>query len=159
MLNSLLLYSNSMNIFLKEIRNFSRDNWWLYIIFFICISLIWYTNTGNIFEISVVFFLHFLWDIFMMMMGEYYANWEKRKGSISQILSVIVFTFIWIYAFIFNGKIILFYCWEYLFQLYRWLCGRPTYATKPPQIQLSPKSKIKCIICQEQRISRPQNKL
>lgn len=105
MQNLLELYSNNMNIFIKEIRNFSRDNWWLYIIFFICISLIWYTNTGNIFEISVVFFLHFLWDIFMMMMGEYYANWEKRKGSISQILSVIVFTFIGIYAFIFNGKI------------------------------------------------------
>ena len=61
--------------------------------------------------------------------------------------------------FIFNGKILLFYCWEYLFQLYRWLCGRPAFATKPPQIQLSHKSKIKRIICQEQRISRPQNKL
>lgn len=91
--------------FLKEIKIFSQDNWWIYIIFIICISIIWYTNTGNIFEISIVFLLHFLWDICMMMMWNYYSNNEKKKWSISQILSFVIFTTIWIYAFIFNGKI------------------------------------------------------
>lgn len=94
-----------MNILLKEVKNFSQDNWWIYIIFVICISLIWYTNTGNIFEITIVFFLHFLADICMMMMWSYYANGDKKNWSISQILSFVIFTIIWIYAFIFNGKI------------------------------------------------------
>ncbi len=95
----------SKNLLLQEIKVFSRENWWIYIIFFICISIIYYTNTGNIFEITIVFFLHFLWDIFMMMMWDYYTKNEKKKGWMYQIFSMIVFSIISIYALIFNEKL------------------------------------------------------
>lgn len=94
-----------MNILWQEIKNFSRENWWVYLIFFICIWFIYKTGTGNVLEISIVFFFHFMGDIFMMMMGEYYKLWDKRKWSISQGLSVIMFTIIGIYAYFYNGKI------------------------------------------------------
>lgn len=94
-----------MILLLNEIKKFSRDNWWIYIIFLICISIIYYTNTWNIFEITIIFFLHFLWDIFMMMMWDYYAQNEKKKWWIYQIFSMLVFTIISIYAFIFNWKL------------------------------------------------------
>lgn len=94
-----------MNLLLQEIKKFSRENRWIYIIFLISVSIIWYTNTGNIFEISVIFFLHFLWDIFMMMMWDYYAKNEKKKWWIYQIFSMIVFSIISIYALIFNWKL------------------------------------------------------
>lgn len=111
-----------MNILLQEIKNFSRENWWVYLIFFICIWFIYKTGTGNVLEISIVFFFHFLWDIFMMMMGEYYKLWDKKKWSISQWLSVIMFTLIGIYAFIYNGKI------NYLVsQIMFWFSGLKVY--------------------------------
>lgn len=99
------LLDMTMNKILQEIKKFSLENWWIYIIFIICIFIIWYTNTGNIFEISIIFFLHFLWDIFMMMMWDYYAQNNKKQWGIYQILSMSVFTLIAVYAFIFNGKI------------------------------------------------------
>ncbi|MDD5769947.1 MAG: hypothetical protein PHE25_03185 [Candidatus Gracilibacteria bacterium] len=93
-----------MNLLLKEIKLFSKSNWWVYIIFLICISIIWKTNTGNIFEITIIFLLHFLGDLFVMMMSDFYKNKDKRKGSIYQIFSGIIFNIIGIYALIFNAK-------------------------------------------------------
>lgn len=93
-----------MNLLLKEIKLFSKSNWWVYIIFLICISIIWKTNTWNIFEITIIFLLHFLWDLFVMMMSDFYKNKDKRKWSIYQIFSWIIFNIIWIYALIFNAK-------------------------------------------------------
>lgn len=93
-----------MNIFFSELKAFSKANWWVFIIFFICIWIIYKTNTWNIFEISIIFFLHFLWDLFVMMMWDYLKNAEKKKWAFYQILSSIIFNIIWFYAFIFNAK-------------------------------------------------------
>lgn len=95
-------------MFLKEIIQFSKDNWWIFIIFFICLLIIWYTNTWNIYEVFLVFSIHFIWDIFMMIMWKYYILWENKKWNIFQISSTSIFTFLWFYAWIFNWK------WHYL---------------------------------------------
>lgn len=97
-----------MNLLLKELVIFSKSNWWIYIIFFLCIFIIWYTNTWNILEVSLVFIAHFLWDLFIMMMWSYYSIWEMKKWTFSQIWSYIVFWLIWLYAWITQWK------WSYL---------------------------------------------
>ena len=56
------------NVFYKELRLFSKANWWVYIIFILCLFTIWYTNKGNIYEVSLVFISHFLGDLLVMMM-------------------------------------------------------------------------------------------
>lgn len=97
-----------MNLLLKEIKSFSKNNWWIYIIFILCIAIIGYTNTGNIFEITIVFFLHFLWDLFVMMMVYYFSTNELKKWLFFQCLQFLVFWLVGIYAGITSGK------WHYL---------------------------------------------
>jgi hypothetical protein len=97
-----------MNLFLKEIKDFSKNNWWIYIIFSICLFFIYKTNSWNIIEISLVFLFHFLWDVFMMMMWDYYSKKEINKWSLNQIWWFLTFFSIWLYSWLRNWK------WNYL---------------------------------------------
>lgn len=98
-----------MNIFLKEIKHFSKNNWWIYIVLFICIYIIYTTNTWNIIEILLIFLLHFFADLFLMMMSDYYEKKNFKKWTIYQILSVLLFFIIWLYSWVISWK------WNYLF--------------------------------------------
>ncbi len=97
-----------MNLLLKEIKLFSKQNWWIYIIFIICLFIIYKTGSWNLVEISLIFALHFLWDAFMMMMWDYYANKDYKKWTLSQIWGFTTFFVIWLYAWLSNWK------WNYL---------------------------------------------
>jgi len=97
-----------MNILFKELKEFSRQNWWIYIIFIICLYVIYITNSWSLLEVSLVFGFHFLWDIFVMMMWDYYSKNDDKNALKSQIWSFIVFWLIWIYAWITAWK------WSYL---------------------------------------------
>lgn len=92
-------------LFLKELSSFSKNNWWIYIMFFICISLVYFTNTWNITEIIIIFILHFISDILTIVMWDYYAYWEKKKWAIAQLWAFFIVTLIAIYSFLFNGQI------------------------------------------------------
>ena len=87
-----------MNILLKEIKLFSKQNWWIYIIFIVCLFFIWLTWKWNIIEVILVFIAHFFWDILMMMMWSYYAEKKFNYWAISQALWNIIFLLIGIYA-------------------------------------------------------------
>ena len=97
-----------MNIFLKEIKDFSKKNWWIYIVFFISLTIIYKTESWNIIEILIVFLFHIFWDIFMMMMWDYYSKKELNKWTLSQIWGFFTFTSIWLYAWLNNWK------WNYI---------------------------------------------
>jgi len=97
-----------MNILIKEIKKFSKENWWIYIIFIICLFLINKTDSWSLIEVSIIFAFHFLWDIFVMMMWDYYANNENKKALKTQIWSFLIFGLIWIYAWVTANK------WSYL---------------------------------------------
>ncbi len=92
------------NLLYKELKTFSKTNWWVYIIFILCLFLIWYTNKGNIYEVVLVFMFHFLWDLFIMMMGSYHARWDLKKSAFSQLWSYITFGVIWLYAWLTSWK-------------------------------------------------------
>lgn len=97
-----------MNILILEIKKFSKENWWIYIMFFICLFLIYKTDSWSLLEVSIIFAFHFLWDVFVMMMWDYYTKNENKKALKSQIWSFIIFGLIWIYAWITANK------WSYL---------------------------------------------
>lgn len=96
------------NLFLKELNKFSRENWWVYIVFLICIIFIYSTDSWNILEVLFITTIHFSWDILMMMMWDYYSRKENKKWSMCQIWTIFIFTFIWAYAWIVNQK------WQFL---------------------------------------------
>ena len=104
-----------MNILLKELKIFSTSNWWVYIIFIICLLFIYKTDSWNIFEISLVFFLHFLWDLFVMMMVYYNSNNEAKKWSLSQAWSFLMFFIVWLYAWLKDWK------WSYMIPMITFL--------------------------------------
>lgn len=97
-----------MNLLFKEVKKFSCDNWWIYIIFILSIFIIWYTNTWNLIEIVFIFFLHFLWDIFIMMSWDYYSKKDYDKGRIAHIFNFLTFLIIWFYS------IFRFWEWQYI---------------------------------------------
>lgn len=99
---------NIIKLLIEEIKTFSKNNWWIYIIFVLCLVIIYKTNTWNIFEISLVFILHFLWDLFVMIMVYYYSIKDNNKWLTFQILNFLVFFSIWIYAWLTAWK------WHYL---------------------------------------------
>lgn len=74
-----------MNLLLREIKLFSKENGWVYIVFAFCLWFIYITEKGNILEISIIVWLHFLGDIFMMMMWDFYAAKEYIKWNIYQL--------------------------------------------------------------------------
>lgn len=97
-----------MKIIFEEIRKFTKENWWIYIIFIICLCFIYITNSWSLLEVSLVFVFHFLWDIFVMMMWDYYTKNDEKNALRSQIGSFIIFWLIWIYAWLTAWK------WSYL---------------------------------------------
>ncbi len=97
-----------MKEIVSELKNFLKLEWWVFIIFFICLVFIFATKTWNIWEILIVFLFHCVWDIFIMTMWKCYSNWDLRKWGIFQLLWNLTIWFIWFYSWIFNWK------WNYV---------------------------------------------
>ena len=118
-----------MQKFLYEIKKFSKNNWWIYLIFLACLFVIYKTNSWNLLEVVLVFFFHFLWDIFIMMMWDYLVVKEEKKALYSQTVSFIIFSLIGIYAWITKNN------WNYLipqslfiWPLIKWFCRKIKFA-------------------------------
>ncbi len=97
-----------MNLLLKEIKQFSKQNWWIYILFIISLFIIYKTNSWSLLEVSLVFMFHFFWDLCVMMMWDFYSKNQEKKALYAQIWSFIIFWLIWIYAWLTSEK------WSYL---------------------------------------------
>lgn len=87
-----------MNIIFQELKNFSKQNFWVYIMLIIYLFIIWATEKWSILEVFIVFIVHFIWDLCLMMMWSYYAKKNFTYWAISQVLWASVFFLIWIYA-------------------------------------------------------------
>lgn len=91
------------NIF-QELKLFSRENWWIFPIFFLAIGLVYYTQTWNISELAVLFLLNFLWNVFVMIMQKNYTHDEFKIGSLFHVLLTIIFSWLSIYGLLVNGE-------------------------------------------------------
>jgi len=91
------------NIF-QELKLFSRENWWIFPIFFLAIGLVYFTQTWNISELAVLFLLNFLWNVFVMIMQKNYTHDEFKIGSLFHVLLTIIFSWLSIYGLLVNGQ-------------------------------------------------------
>lgn len=89
----------------KEFFQFSKQNWWVYIVFLLCLWIIYFTNTGNIQEIFIVFIIYVLADICMMTTITLIQQKNYTISSIFQISSVTIFSGLFLYHYLASGQI------------------------------------------------------
>ena len=86
--------------FVKEVKKFSRANWWVFIIYIILMGVIFLVQKNELASIAVFFItsLHFVADIFIMMMFSAYSRSANRQGTYYQIMSMLIFMSLKIYT-------------------------------------------------------------
>ncbi|RKW23306.1 hypothetical protein D8B46_03590 [Candidatus Gracilibacteria bacterium] len=91
-------------MFLGELKNFSKQNWWIYLLLMISIVIVYVTGKGNIAEILILFIANFLGNLFIMVMQSNYTSGDSKIGAIYHLSSTLIFTLISIYGLIYLGK-------------------------------------------------------
>ncbi len=91
-------------MFFSKIKDFSKENWWIYIFLVITLVLVYVTWKWSISEISIIFLLNFLWNLFIMIMQDYYTVSTFKKWALFHVLSVIIFTSVSLYWFLAHNQ-------------------------------------------------------
>jgi hypothetical protein len=105
-----------MNSFLLELKNFSKQNWWIFILFIVALIIILVTRRWNIAEIVLLFLANFIWNLFIMIMQENYTNKNNKIGAYYHVWANITFTAIAIYGFV------LLHQWQYIIWQIAYIC-------------------------------------
>ncbi len=84
--------------FIREVKNFSRSNWWVYIIYCLLLVAILFIEKDKLPSVFFITTLHFVADMFIMMMFSAYAHGKNRQGTYYQVISMLVFMSLKIYT-------------------------------------------------------------
>lgn len=84
-------------MFLQEIKNFSKQNWWVYLLLAIALVIVYITWKWNLTEIIVLFLANFLWNLFIMVMQKNYSSGDNKIWAIYHLSSTVTFTLISLY--------------------------------------------------------------
>jgi len=90
-----------MKYFLNELKKFSKENWWVFVILSIALIIVYITWNWNLIEIMLLFFANFIWNMFIMMMQNSYTNNKNKIWSSYYVIAMCIFLCIWIYWFIY----------------------------------------------------------
>lgn len=90
-----------MNKFLNELKKFSKENWWIFILLTIALIIVYITWNWNLIEILLLFLVNFIWNLFIMMMQNNYSNNNNKIWSKYYIAASSIFICIWLYWFIY----------------------------------------------------------
>lgn len=89
-------------MFYKEIKKFSIENWWVYLMLIAILNIVYYTWTWNILEILLLFVLNFVANLFIMIaIWNYWIN-SNKIWSIYHISWTFLFFLLWLYWVIFQ---------------------------------------------------------
>lgn len=99
---------NIVNKFIAEVNNFTRKNWWVYIIYLFIIAGIFITQKDRLLSTFLITSLHFIADIFIMMMFSSYRQRNYKEGTYFQIVSLFIFLTLKVYTGYTDGG------WHYL---------------------------------------------
>lgn len=88
-------------MFLKELKTFSSDNWWIFVLLSIALITVYITWNWNIAEILVLFLANFLWNLFIMVMQSNYTAKNNKIWALYHLLSTLFFICIWIYGLVY----------------------------------------------------------
>lgn len=100
-----------LKLFFWKVIDFSRQNWWIYLILAFCLLLVYLTWNWSLVEIVILFLVIFLWNLFIMIMQDYYTSWNNKSWAINQIISVTIFTLVSLYSY--------FYKWQYQYLIWQ----------------------------------------
>jgi len=89
-----------MNIFLQELKIFLKQDWWIFILLTVALTIIYITWKWNIVEVSILFFANFIWNLFIMIMQANYTTQNNKIWAIYQLSALSIFLFISLYGFI-----------------------------------------------------------
>jgi hypothetical protein len=84
-------------MFIKELKIFSRENWWVYLLLSIALTIVYITGKWNLVEIIILFLLNFLWNLFVMVAMWNYQEKNNKIWSIYHVSTTLTFTIISIY--------------------------------------------------------------
>lgn len=84
-------------MFLEELKKFSKNNYWVYILLIIALILVYITGKGNLIEIALLFMSTFLWNLLIMVMQKNYSAKKNKIWAVYHVLAVITFSLIAIY--------------------------------------------------------------
>ena len=107
-----------MNTILKELKKFSKENWWVFLLLTIALITVYITWNWNLVEIFLLFLVNFIWNLFIMVMQSNYTAKNNKVWWIYQLSSTLVFLTMWIYWLI--------YLWQsqyIIWQIAYWLAA------------------------------------
>ena len=87
-----------MNILITELKKFSIENWWIYLLLTIALIIVYITGKWNLVEILLLFMANFLWNLAIMVMQANYSNKNNKVWSIYHVLSSVIFILISLYG-------------------------------------------------------------
>jgi hypothetical protein len=93
-----------MNLLLKEFKKFSRENWWVYLLFIWALIVVAYTWNWNLVEIILLFIANFFANICVMAMQDSFSEKNPKLWTLYQVLGTIIFLILGVYW--------LFYLWQ-----------------------------------------------
>ncbi len=93
-----------MNLLLKEFKKFSRENWWVYLLFFWALWIVAYTWNWNLIEIILLFIANFFANICIMAMQDSFSEKNPKIGTLYQVLGTWIFLILGIYGLIYLGQ-------------------------------------------------------
>jgi len=94
--------------FIREVKNFSKANWWVYIIYGLLLIAILFIENDKLVSVFFITTLHFVADMFIMMMFSAYGHGKNRQGTYYQVISMLVFMSLKIYTGLIDHS------WHYL---------------------------------------------
>ncbi len=86
-------------MFLNELKNFSKENWWVYLLLFIASVVVIVTWKWNIVEILILFLLNLMWNVWVMAAIGNYSEKKNKTWAIFHLTSTLLFTSLAIYSF------------------------------------------------------------
>jgi len=89
-------------MFLEELKKFSKQNWWVYIMLIIALLLVYFTWKWDILEILFLFLLNFFATLFTMIAIWNYSENNNKIGSIYHISGTSLFILLSLYWVLFQ---------------------------------------------------------
>ena len=86
-----------MNLILNELKIFSKENWWIFVLLIIAMIVVYITWNWNIIEILLLFIANFAWNLFIMIMQKNYTIWNNKAWSLYYTFSFAIFWTVWLY--------------------------------------------------------------
>lgn len=96
-----------LELFINRLHEFSRKNWWVYILFLVAFGVVLITERGNPWEVAIVFMCHLLGDLFVMLMVYENAHQKYKEAAWFQLLCTLIFSGLGLYAGLTTGA------WQY----------------------------------------------